>query len=348
MRRSGGADNPLLRANVAPMNEARDAPFIVPESIRDQEVWHCFCYDGDDKIPAAPTAEIEYVDGYDPDPEYLVDFETAFEVVDKARRGLSGGVDGVMLNLGACDVVVIDLDDVVDDDGTLSDLAHNLTEDLTDTFWEISPSGNGLHGYLCDDVELDESYVQKDEGGLECYTSRAVTFTGRHVEGTSESILELDGALRAYQRQYNAKRDSEPTGDTSEPTHSVGSSPSIDRARDGGLGTDEFEGLVGADKEALSDQQRKVVEAMCEYDDGARALYEDGHEASCAVDDKSRNDMSLMGRIAWWGQTADMFDFSLSQSQIEEIFVISALGNRSKIRQRPDVVSLTAYNAINS
>lgn len=117
-------------------------------------------------------------------------------------------------------------------------------------------------------------------------------------------------------------------------------------ARDAGLGTDEFHEALGADKGDLSDQQQRVIESMCKYDDGACELFEEGHSAPEASDDRSRNDMALMGRLAWWGREADMFDFELSQSKIEEAFLVSELGSRREIRQRPGKVSLTAYNAI--
>ncbi len=327
--------------------------FTVPNSISREDVWYCFVIDesGDtvDKIPAAPRPDPMYINGFDPDESELVDFESAFEAVRESRRCHGDdGLDGIMLSLGSCDVGVIDIDDCIDDEGRMTELAQTMVDDLDNTFWEVSPSGNGLHGYVRDTTDLDPDFVKKQNDALEIYTDRGVTFTGRKVVGTSDSIVECDGLLRSYQRMYNDKRTESSSGSQSGSTssRSSGNNGQMGVAQEAGLGTDEFQRALRAKKGDLSDSQVEVIDAMCRYDDEAKALFEKGHSASSASRDESRNDMSLMGKLAWWGREADMFDFELSQSQIEECFLVSSLGDRRKIQQRPGKVSLTAYNAI--
>ena len=327
-----------------------EGPFVIPASINHDQVWYCFVVDesGDtvDKIPAAPRPDPKYINGFDPDDEHLVDFNSAFGAVreSQSRHG-DEGLDGIMLSLSSCDVGVIDIDDCIDDEGRMTELATDVVEGLSDTMWEVSPSGSGLHGYVRDTTDLDPEYVKKQNDALEIYTDRGVTFTGRKVVGTSASIVECDGLLRSYQRKYNDER-TESSSSRSTPSRSSSSDTRMGTARQDGLGTDEFRKALRADKGDLSDRQRRVIDAMCKYDDGARELFKLGHGAPGASNDESRNDMSLMGRIAWWGIEADMFDFKLDQSEIEECFLLSALGDRRKIQQRPGKVSITAYNAI--
>jgi len=327
--------------------------FTIPSCLVDQTVWYCFVVDesGDtvDKIPAAPTPDPTYIDGFDPDDEHLVDFATAFSAVRQSQQ-LYGdrGLSGIMLSLGSCDVGIIDIDDCIDEDGQLSELAATVVDGLSNTMWEVSPSGSGLHGYVRDTQGLDEDYVKKQNDALEIYQDRGVTFTGRKVVGTSASIVECDGLLRSYQRLYNDKRSESSSGSQSGSTSSRSSTNNgqMGTAQEAGLGTEEFRQALRAEKSDLSDRQIEVIEAMCRYDDDAWELWHEGHSASSASRDKSKNDMSLVGKLAWWGREADMFDFELDQSEIEECFLLSALGNRRKIRQRPGKVSLTAYNAI--
>jgi len=327
--------------------------FTIPSSLVDQDVWYCFVIDesGDtvDKIPAAPRPNPRYIDGFDPDESELVDFDTAFTAVRKSQQMYGDdGLAGIMLSLSSCDVGIIDIDDCIDENGQMSELAQTIVSDLDNTMWEISPSSSGLHGYVRDTQSLDPDYVKKQNDALEIYTERGVTFTGRKVVGTSDTIVECDGLLRAYQRQYNDKRTESSSGSQSGSTssRSSGNNGQMGVAQEAGLGTDEFRDALRAEKGDLSDRQQEVIEAMCNYDDGARDLFEQGHSAPGASSDESRNDMALMGRLAWWGREADMFDFTLTQSDIEECFLVSELGTRRKIQQRPGKVSLTAYNAI--
>ncbi len=109
------------------------------------------------------------------DERLWVDFETASKVVE------AGGVDGLGFALGD-GWAGIDLDDVRDPaTGQLTAEAQAIVDAL-DTYWEVSPSGTGIKGFV-------KAWPAKNHtrAGLEVYGhSRYFTVTGLHLANTPD------------------------------------------------------------------------------------------------------------------------------------------------------------------
>jgi len=90
--------------------------------------------------------------------------------------------------------IAIDLDDCFDDAGKLLPVAQDVFDHFSGTFWEYSPSGNGLHGFM---RGVKPNARTKDSAlGIEVYSgSNFVTVTGDHVDGTGADAIEEQDAL---------------------------------------------------------------------------------------------------------------------------------------------------------
>lgn len=354
---------------------------VVPESIRDKPIWVVYTdTDGDNqscswradveekdrnKVPCDPTTNpttsVDWLSWTSLGENQLVTFNEAVSIVNKSREalGTEAGLSGVMLALNAPaaeGLGVIDIDDCVDPvAGDIDQKAVDLMDDLDTLMWELSPSGTGVHGYVWDPEGLDENYLQDDV--IELYTDRCITFTGRHICHTSESIPEIAGLLSVYQRRFNHKK--------------AGASKSGDDN-----GSDSVESSMGAmdeyrspltnryiDETDLDKKSRELIEAGCEYDQYFERLYHHGSECHEEVlrelgdtknspydrdgefkldDSKSAADASLLSKISFWAFESEMFDdveFDLRDA--ERIFLTSDLAQRPKCRDRDDYVRYT-------
>ena len=90
--------------------------------------------------------------------------------------------------------IAIDLDDCFDEGGKMSAVAQDIFDHMTDTFWEYSVSGNGLHGFLIGEKPNDRT---KDSAlGIEIYAGfNFVVVTGDHVDGTALDATNQQDAL---------------------------------------------------------------------------------------------------------------------------------------------------------
>lgn len=91
--------------------------------------------------------------------------------------------------------VCIDLDDCFDEDGNLSPVAQDVFDHFSETYWEYSPSGNGLHGIM---RGVKPHNRTKDSAlGIEVYGGgyHFVTVTGDHVAGTGTDAVNAQDAL---------------------------------------------------------------------------------------------------------------------------------------------------------
>ncbi len=103
---------------------------------------------------------------------------------------------GIMFANG---LVGIDLDHHIGDDGSLSDLAREIVASLK-TYWEISPSGHGLHAFGFG--ELPPGRRKSTRHGIEMYSmGRYFTVTGKHLDGTPMAVNRLNGELADLHRR---------------------------------------------------------------------------------------------------------------------------------------------------
>jgi len=362
-------------------NEIIDDGFHVPESLVDEDVWLCYFETNEtdpsdrDKIPCSPhQLHVSYIDGHHPSDNELVTYNQAADAVNRSQQkyGDKDGLTGVMISLQAeSGLSVIDVDNCLNpSSGEMSGIAHNLLTDLDNQFWEVSPSSTGLHCFIRDPQGLDESVKQKD--ALEFYTGRGITYTGRVVKGKSKTIQNSSGLLQAYQRLYNSSpNESNSSSSTNEKQHGQGGSSSSDlkdrevrreMSQNKYLGEkldyEKHDELRGGGRDVLSGRTERVVDAMIEHSDSARRLYCSGsdpevwhdwavtdHEGGESRPDRSRAEYSLINKICWWGQTADMFDFQLEQSEIEAIFLSSDIA-RPPSKKRKEYVPRSVYSAM--
>ncbi len=83
-------------------------------------------------------------------------------------------------------IIFIDVDNSIDENGNLSDLAKKLLDEFPDTYAEKSCSGRGIHIFL--KGKLNESFMKRNDSiGLEIYdTKRFCCMTGNIISKTNE------------------------------------------------------------------------------------------------------------------------------------------------------------------
>lgn len=90
--------------------------------------------------------------------------------------------------------VCIDLDDAFGEDNRLTPVAQDVFDHFSNTYWEYSPSGNGLHGFM---YGVKPNERTKDSAlGIEVYSGyNFVTVTGDHVDGTNANAVDMQTSL---------------------------------------------------------------------------------------------------------------------------------------------------------
>lgn len=226
-------------------------PDVIPQELRELPQWVVWR----NKVPFAPSTGRAASSS---DPSGWTDFRTAWAA--------EPSYDGVGFVLTANDpYVVIDLDHVLLDDGTLMPDAEAIVREM-DTYTEISVSGTGLHLWLRG--ALPPGGCRK--GAVEMYaTARYMTVTGHHLTGTPGTIQDRGAELaRMHARIFPPVETVRGTPRTPVPI-TLSDSELLDRARAAKDGADFV------------------------------ALYDRG-DLSAHGGDHSRADLALVGRLAFW------------------------------------------------
>lgn len=298
------------------------------EGYVDEECWLAYVVTDESKIPCNPnSARPKYVNGHEA--TGATTYQDALYTVNESqhRLGQNGGLNGVGLALSQTDLIAIDLDDVVTDDGSIAPNASELVSDL-DTYTELSPSGTGLHLLLADEQGVDSSLKQKapldGQGEIEIYDSRMMTFTGGALESFSDYVIECTGLTTALQREYVSTEVEENDSETDSAIETIDYTPRENR---------------------LSDKQQRLVDAMLTYDDDAARLWKRGSTAWDSASwnhDRSRADASLASKLTWWAWESGRFsDTEFTEAELIEIFLESDLAQREKCQDRDDYVPRT-------
>lgn len=321
-----------------------------PPELRSGEYFFNFVQSKSAIIPCSPHSPKPCrIGGFDPGAANRVTYDEAVSVYKQSQQKYSSSksLSGVMIATGSVeDLVVISMDNVIDPETAYIDPSlRELLVELDDTFWEVSRSGTGINGYILDNEGVDPEI--RSDGVVEAIDDTSVAITGQHINRTSKTLARCSGTVNKYQAKYKNYKSStsSATPDNKNSTSRAEKRAKVLEARKMGLDKGEFEDILGRTEEDLNDRERRVVTAMCRSNPKAKQLWKNGHDAQSAVDKKSRNDSTLMNRLAWWGREADRFDFELSQAEVEHLFLASPLGKRDKIK-RPERVSLIAYNEI--
>lgn len=173
----------------------------IPKAIKDLPIWMLWRYEQKpdkkkpDKVPYSPNGSRAKSND--------ASTWSSYEVVCKAF--MLGSYDGIGVGISG-DIAGLDLDNCIDDDGNLSDMAQDIVSRMN-CYTEYSPSGKGLRlifkapGHQYDRTRY---YIKNDKKGLEAYiagaTNRYLTITG-NVYSTApveERSQEVAGVLEAY------------------------------------------------------------------------------------------------------------------------------------------------------
>jgi putative DNA primase/helicase len=169
---------------------------------------------------------------------------------------------GIMFANG---LVGIDLDHHVDVQGQLTDFARRVVAQLP-TYWEISPSGHGLHA-LCFGA-LPQCGRKNTEWQIEMYSAgRFFTVTGAHLEGTPEMVAHLSNELaELHQWVFRECSPKKPHLLAAAPTqpNDLDDSDLIDRAMQASNGID-FGRLWRGDTSAHGGDDSSADLALCNH-----------------------------------------------------------------------------------
>ncbi|MFM9848290.1 MAG: DUF3631 domain-containing protein [Hyphomicrobiaceae bacterium] len=120
-----------------------------------------------------------------------------------ARMEKSGNAGVGLVLTDDIDITGIDLDDCINDSGSLSDLAAEIVA-LGETYAEISPSGEGIRLFAQGVVDRA---VKDDALGIEVYSrGRFLTVTGNHIPDTPDEIRAAPRTLALLRAAVEANR----------------------------------------------------------------------------------------------------------------------------------------------
>jgi len=236
-------------------------------------------------------------------PNDWTDFETACRAFDPEKYNGLGFVLRKEDN-----IVCIDLDGCIGDDGKISDKAMYIVK-ILNSWTEISQSGKGLHIFVRGTKPTDQCKVTLNTSeikAIEVYdNARYIALTGNHLPGTPLEIMERQWALNELYRLYFPKQESTP---------------------------------AQAIKPQMELNDEKIID-LCRKAQNApkfEALFDHG-DTSGYNGDESRADAALACMLAFWTKDA---------AQIERLMNKSALARREKWREREDYRRLTIQNAL--
>jgi len=187
----------------SPGTEARHKPTplqiradTIPGELKQRPQWVCWRYswNGGDKWDKPPYT-VNDGKASTTDPASWSDFESAIAA--------SARFDGIGITC-ADGLAGADLDNCIDDDGNLSELARYVVNNLN-TYTEFSPSGRGLRCFFRG--ALPDGRRKDPRRGFEIYNSgRYLTVTGQHLAGTPRAVEERTAQAAEVHRHVFGER----------------------------------------------------------------------------------------------------------------------------------------------
>ena len=179
----------------------------IPQIVKDNVRFCCWNYEiRDGKKTKVPYNPISKRRAKPDNPKTFVEFSSAVAAIDD--------YDGLGFLVGN-QICAIDIDDCIEEDGSLNPLAKVVTEVFIGSYMEKSPSGKGLRiifkaeGFSYDKVKY---YINNRKIGMEVYvagaTNRFVTITGNvyHQGEILERSDVLQGILDKYMIRPTSKK----------------------------------------------------------------------------------------------------------------------------------------------
>jgi len=277
----------------------------IPKTLRELPRWILWRLEIRDGAQTKVPYRIDGLRASPTNPNDWTDFATACRAFDPAKYSGLGFVLTKEDN-----IVCIDLDGCIGDDGKICDEASSIVN-LLNSWTEISQSGKGLHIFVRGKKPTDKCRAQSQTGkikSIEIYDSdRYIALTGNHLPNTPLEIIELHGSLKSLCDLYFPKQESTPPPGAFKPHHDS-------------LSDDEIIALCRKAKNAPK------FEAL--FDHGDTSLY---------AGDESRADEALAFIFAF---------YTRDEAQIERLMNASALGQREKWRRREDYRRMTIQKAL--
>ena len=273
----------------------------IPQTLKQLPRWILWRLETRDGAQTKVPYRIDGVKASCTNPNDWTDFVTASRAFDPAKYN---GLGFVLTRED--NIVCIDLDNCIGDDGQICDEALHIVK-ILNSWTEISQSGKGLHIFVRGPKPTDKCKATPREfKSLEIYDSdRYIALTGNHLPNTPLTIEDRQDLLKSLCALYFPNRESTPT-QSFKPHHDLSDEEIITLCRNA-KNAPKFESL---------------------FDHGDTRLFNG---------DESRADEALACMLAFYTRDA---------AQLERLMNASALGQREKWRRREDYRRLTIQKAL--
>ena len=218
----------------------------IPAELKAIPHWVCWrAVPNEDRIEKIPVCTATGNNASSTDPRTWTDYTSAAKAAS-TQDGLGLGFV-FQQNAG---IVGVDLDKCRDPEtGALEPWAEEIVNSLN-TYGEVSPSGRGLHLYMCGTLPPG----RRKKGNVEVYEhGRFFTVTGHHLAGTPTTIANLTGELAAFHARYLANPAPERPASTMTRAATLGDVEIIEKCR-AAKNAPKFEGLWQGDASGYASQ----------------------------------------------------------------------------------------------
>lgn len=235
------------------------------------------------------------------DPETWRSYEEAVAYHDRDDTDTEG--IGYMLSKDGI-VVGVDLDGCRHPDtGELEPWAEDIIDRL-DTYAEVSPSGTGVRLFVIgllpegrrkrkQDRTLDmPEWVREEKNAeIEVYeTTRYMTYTGDHLDGTPAEANQRASAIREIHSEYVA--DSDDSGSSDAESSASGDMDSVDLPDDGDDDTEEFTNELGESLSSIRERDGKLDALLTDLEPDYSLPHDD--------DSASGYDFAAASKLHFW------------------------------------------------
>jgi hypothetical protein len=176
------------------MIPAATLELTVPDDLRERDQWIVWRRETSNGREAKVPYSVQGRRASSTNPLDWTDFQSAFDFWRKHPKKYAG------LGFVFCGddpFVGIDLDDCLDINGTLKSWAQGTVERFSDTYIEISPSGQGLKIWTKGHLPSVVPGVRVGDGQIEMYNrARYFTFTGQVFRGAPLEVEDHSDDIR--------------------------------------------------------------------------------------------------------------------------------------------------------
>lgn len=287
----------------------------IPPTLKNFRRWLCWRLEpaGENKKPKKIPMTVENGELVAADATNSAHWLTFPEALSWYKKKLCSGIGFALSSDTPPQICCVDVDNCVDADGNLSELAKDIIAICGCSYVEVSQSGKGVHIFF-----IDAQFLQsRKKGDVEVYgESRYIAVTGAAIEFYSDELLKVDGACNAVIEKYCGG-----LTDTS-----------------GEILNHSFSLLPTADAQKLLDADEKLKSAfqkLYNTDDKFKKLWT-GDISDYASN--SEADAALMQKLCWLTNG--------KAQQMANLFSLSELSKRDKAG-RADYISRTINFVLN-